>query len=59
MFLEITVLAVGGMQVTERAKQVAWQTRQDSFSNIVVHFPIWRNSLSAKMYALWKSLKKK
>lgn len=33
---------------TERARQVAWQTRKDSFSNMGVRLPIWRNILSSK-----------
>jgi hypothetical protein len=49
MFLEITLLAVGAIQVRQKEQDKwAWQTRKDSFSNIVVRFPIWRNILSSK-----------
>jgi hypothetical protein len=49
MFLEITLLAVGAIQVRQKEQDKwAWQTRKDSFSNIEVRFPIWRNILSSK-----------
>jgi hypothetical protein len=49
MFLEITLLAVGAIQVRQKEQDKwAWQTCKDSFSNIEVRFPIWRNILSSK-----------
>jgi hypothetical protein len=49
MFLEITLLAVGSIQVIQKEQDKwVWQTSKDSFSNIAVRFPIWRNILSSK-----------